>query len=1039
MSESTAADLFETLQAVLQPQYRLERELGRGGMGVVFQAVDLALDRRVAVKVAHPELAAQPSVAERFLTEARMLARIRHPNIVTVHNAGSVGGHLYYVMDEIPGESLRQRLNREGSLEPADVEQIMADIAAALDAASAAGFVHRDVKPENILLDAVSGRALLADFGIARASGEPGQVTRTGQGVAVGTPTYMSPEQAAGESVDTRSDVYSLGVVAYEALVGQPPFVGPRRVVVSKHIAERPMPIQRARSGVPAPLGAVIMRALEKHPADRWQGGEAMRRALAERRAPGRLSRPRIAIAAIGTLAVVGVLGLTRLRSEAPPAGIDPRHSILVLPFQNLRADRPMDWMRDGAVSMLGLNLSQWSDLTVVDHERVHDLLAHHAVKPGDAIGLELARQLAREAGVWTVLLGEYSRSGDSLYLSARVFDVATGKRVEIGRIEGRPGTDVRPMFDELAARLLDLSGAPADIRTGLAQATTSSVEAFRSYLNGVEQLNRWNLPAAQRDFERATSLDTTFSLAFYKLALARGWTVGEDDSIARYAIRRATAYVDRLPPHDRAMVNAYRAFDDRDYMTARALYNEMIARDNRDPDAWYGLGEAWFHDTAAAGAGPPQWTKALRAFRRTLAIDPGYTLAYSHVADLLAIAARERPPVVLVGEDSLAPALGPGFEPLVDSATMAAGTARARRELLQQTQTWVASQPTNKAAHAALVDAQIESGQPGRALAEVERYAITVGRYPDRPFVEAKIRFAAGEAERAAADLRHAVDSLSAADFLGEDASSTAWNIAAAANVFAYLGQVESAARLIELSHQVMQGGGAIVQSQEAALRHGQARWRMLGELYAATGAPAPSLRQIWQGAAEAARNAPPARRADVASSGGPAAIGLLAGPSADTTAISELAGLAGPQENREVRALLALSRHDTAAARRALADSTRPEGRGVRYTIYLRPLAAQAYYALADYSAALQALGNFGPAEFSRTVFDMRWGILARVRLVRATSQERLGNLSEARREYRLAASQWKLADAPLRPLLEQAERGAARVEASLARRTP
>jgi len=268
------------------------------------------------------------------------------------------------------------------------------------------------------------------------------------------------------------------------------------------------------------------------------------------------------------------VLGLTRLRSDAAPAGIDPRHSILILPFQNLRSDRPLDWMRDGAVSMLGLNLSQWNDLTVVDHERVHDLLAHHGVKPGDPIGLDLARRMAREAGVWTVVLGEYSRTADSLHVSARVFDVASGKRVEVRRIEGRPGTDVRPLFDELAAQLLDLSGAPADIRTGLAQATTSSVEAFRAYLNGVEQLNRWNLAAAERELERATALDSTFSLAYYKLALTRGWTVGEDDSIARRSLRRATFYLDRLPAHERATVNAYRAFNDRDYAAARKLYS---------------------------------------------------------------------------------------------------------------------------------------------------------------------------------------------------------------------------------------------------------------------------------------------------------------------------------------------------------------------------------------------------------------------------------------------------------------------------------
>jgi len=302
VSEPTT-DLFATLQAVLQPQYRLEHELGRGGMGVVFQAVDLTLDRRVAVKVAHPELAAQPSIAQRFLAEARMLARIRHPNIVTVHHAGAVAGHLYYVMDHVPGQSLRQRLNGEGPLHPDDVRAIAGDIAAALEAANAAGFVHRDVKPENILLDAVTGRALLADFGIARPSGDGGGVTRTGQGIAVGTPTYMSSEQAAGEPVDTRSDLYGLGVVAYEALAGQPPFLGPHRVVVSKHIAERPMPVQRVRPEVPLALAAAVMRALEKHPADRWQSGEELRRALLERGSPRpRGSRRRGAIVAIPQL-----------------------------------------------------------------------------------------------------------------------------------------------------------------------------------------------------------------------------------------------------------------------------------------------------------------------------------------------------------------------------------------------------------------------------------------------------------------------------------------------------------------------------------------------------------------------------------------------------------------------------------------------------------------------------------------------------------------------------------------------------------------
>src|SRR5690242_2823139 len=392
-------DLFAALQAVLEPQYRLERELGRGGMGVVFLATDTTLDRRVAIKAVHPELAAHPSIARRFLAEARTIARLRHPHIVAVHAAGNADGLLYYVMDDVEGESLRHRLARDGTLDPGTVTRIVGDLASALEAAGKAGVVHRDVKPENVLLDQASGRAMLADFGIARAMAGDGGTSSTGQGMAVGTPIYMSPEQAAGEEVDRRSDLYSLGVVAYEMLAGVPPFQGPNRVVVSKHIAERPTPIDRLRADLPRPLAAAIMRALEKHPADRWQTGDAFRQALTvEQPAPrdGRRRRVVLLAAAAAVVLVAGVVALSR-RSPGPPAGVNPRHSILVLPFDNQRDDRAVDWLREGSVSMLGLNLSQWNDLTVVDHARLHDLLAKHRLRPGDDIGLDMARQLARD------------------------------------------------------------------------------------------------------------------------------------------------------------------------------------------------------------------------------------------------------------------------------------------------------------------------------------------------------------------------------------------------------------------------------------------------------------------------------------------------------------------------------------------------------------------------------------------------------------------------------------------------------------------
>ena len=323
---SDTIDLFTALQAALGSQYRLERELGRGGMGVVFLATDATLDRRVAIKVVHPELALHDAITRRFLTEARTIARVRHPNIVAIHAAGSADGLLYYVMDEVAGESLRQRLAREGRLSTEETARIISDMASALDCAGRAGVVHRDVKPENVLLDQATGRALLADFGIARAvAADPGG-SSTGQGVAVGTPVYMSPEQAAGEEIDSRSDLYALGIVAYEMLAGHPPFQGPNRVVVSKHIAERPVPLERVRPDAPGALTGAIMRALEKQPSDRWQTGEEFRQAVAgERATPHRRRVPQriVALAAVVLAVLTATIGLVR-RSPGPPRGSIP-------------------------------------------------------------------------------------------------------------------------------------------------------------------------------------------------------------------------------------------------------------------------------------------------------------------------------------------------------------------------------------------------------------------------------------------------------------------------------------------------------------------------------------------------------------------------------------------------------------------------------------------------------------------------------------------------------------------------------------------
>jgi serine/threonine-protein kinase len=268
-------DLRDQLQASLGDAYRLDRELGGGGMSRVFVAQEGALDRRVVVKVLPPELTGTLSL-ERFRREIQLAARVHHPHVVPVLLVGQADGLLYYTMPYIEGESLRQRLDREGPLPVEDVIRIMRDVADALSHAHALGVIHRDIKPDNILL--VRHHALVTDFGVAKALrqsryGEDRAQGRTpSHGIALGTPAYMAPEQAAADpTIDHRADIYALGCVAYEMLTGKPPFSGrPAQKIMAAQVVERPVPISKLRPDVPPALEAIVMRCLEKNPANRW-------------------------------------------------------------------------------------------------------------------------------------------------------------------------------------------------------------------------------------------------------------------------------------------------------------------------------------------------------------------------------------------------------------------------------------------------------------------------------------------------------------------------------------------------------------------------------------------------------------------------------------------------------------------------------------------------------------------------------------------------------------------------------------------------
>ena len=259
----------DRLKAALADRYTLEREIGRGGMATVWLAQDVKHHRKVAVKVLDPE-PAQTLGSGRSLREVETAANLQHPHILPLHDSGEADGFLYYVMPYVEGESLRDRLNREKQLSVEDALRISREVADALSYAHSQGVIHRDIKPENILLQ--SGHAVVADFGIARAIDRAGGETLTGTGIPIGTPAYMSPEQAVGsKDLDGRSDLYSLGCVLYEMLAGHPPFVGSSvEGVVYQHISTPPPPITSIRPAVPAQVAATLERALAKTPADRF-------------------------------------------------------------------------------------------------------------------------------------------------------------------------------------------------------------------------------------------------------------------------------------------------------------------------------------------------------------------------------------------------------------------------------------------------------------------------------------------------------------------------------------------------------------------------------------------------------------------------------------------------------------------------------------------------------------------------------------------------------------------------------------------------
>jgi TolB-like protein/Flp pilus assembly protein TadD len=465
-------DIPDRLGDALAARYRIERVIGRGGSATVYRALDRKHGRAVAIKVLRPELAFAVG-ADRFLREIEVCARLVHPHILPLHDSGEAAGFLYYVMPFVVGESLRARLEASGPLSLDEAMRIARDVSEALDYAHAHGIVHRDVKPENVLLDA--GHALVTDFGLADVLYDAVGPRLSEPGLVAGTPEYMSPEQAAGESVlDARSDLYSLACVIYEMLAGEPPFHGASpRAVMARHGSDPPPPLGTVRPDLPPAVARALARGLAKAPADRFPTGAELLRALESDRPDDAASAP----------------------------------SVAVLPFTSA-GEEGSDWLGDGLSEEIINALARLPEVRVA--ARTSSFAFRGAREDVRAIG--------RRLGVSAVLEGSVRRAGDRLRVTAQLVSVADGYELWAGRFDRRLA-DIFALQDEIAG---NLAGALAVVLSehecrGRRPAPTRDVRAYEYYLRGRQlfhEFRRQTIQAAREMFERAIALDGGYALA---------------------------------------------------------------------------------------------------------------------------------------------------------------------------------------------------------------------------------------------------------------------------------------------------------------------------------------------------------------------------------------------------------------------------------------------------------------------------------------------------------------------------------------------
>jgi len=630
-------------------RYEIIEELGKGGMGHVYRVEDKKIKEEIALKLIKPEIASDKKTIERFSNELKMARKIRHKNICAMYDLGEEKGTHYITMEYVPGEDLRAMIKMMGQLGAGKSISIAKQLCDGLEEAHKLGVVHRDLKPGNIMIDK-EGNSRIMDFGIARSVTGKGI---TGAGIMVGTPEYMSPEQAEVEEVDQRSDIYSLGVILYEMVTGRVPFEGETPLgIAMKHKSEKPQDPRILNAQIPEDLSRVILRCLEKDKEKRYQSAGEVRSELeniekgiptAERIVPKRkpITSREITVtfglkklfipAIVGVALIIAAVIIWQLlpQEEAVPLIPSDKPSLAVMYFKNNTAEEILDIWRSALSDSIITDMSQSKFISVLSRDSLYSILRKLNLLEAQTYASEDLRAVAAEGKVNYILQGNLSKAGDTFRIEYTLQDIRTGENIGSERVEGKGEESIFAMVDELTRRIkanfkLTEEEIASDMDKEVGKITTSSPEAYKNYIVGINYFNKGDERKSIQFFEKAIAIDPEFASAFRSLSVVNSNLGLRAEQ--KNCLQKAMELTNRISERERYRIEAeFYGYSEKTYDKAIEAFNKML---QLYPDAGYArnnLGTK-YNDLE-------QWDEAIEQFQWHVQNKVDYYQPYTNIA----------------------------------------------------------------------------------------------------------------------------------------------------------------------------------------------------------------------------------------------------------------------------------------------------------------------------------------------------------------------------------------------------------------------